>query len=223
MRQRLLFLVAVIGFSLAASFSFAQAGRGGSYPQQNSLAQAIYWIGSEQMQKELDILPEQNEKLNKIRGEMQTRTQAAYKAININEVPPEERAAKYQEVTNSVGEETAKLVEGVLLPHQLKRLKQIMTQTRMAQLGYGGGSAVLASDDLSEELGITEEQKEELKKKEAEVRQEIQQKTQEFYKKLQEEAREKIFSVLTPSQRKKLEEIQGERFEWKFQQPAVGK
>lgn len=187
----------------------------------NTLGQAVYWLSNQQMVNELDILPDQKEKLDKLRGEMQTKTTEAYKSIDFKDVAPEDRNAKYYEVINKVNDEIAKEVETILLPHQVKRLKQIMTQTRLAQLGYGGAAA-LGGDDLGKELGITDEQREALKKKEEEVRQDMQKKTQEFYKKLQEEAREELFSVLTPAQRKKLEEITGEKFEWKYQQPAGG-
>jgi hypothetical protein len=183
----------------------------------NTLAQAVYWLSNDQMLNELDIVPEQQEKLEKLGKEMQTKTAEAYKAINFNELKPEERTTKYYEVINKISKETAKGVEEILLPHQTKRLKQIMTQTRLQQLGYGGAAA-LTGDEVAQELGITEEQRDELKKKEEEIRQDMQKKTQEFYKKLQEESREKLFSVLTPAQRKKLDELIGEKFEWKPQQ-----
>lgn len=183
-----------------------------------TLAQAVYWLSNEQMLKELDIVPEQKEKLEKLGKELQTRSAEAYKSINFNELRPEERTTKYYEVINKISKETAKGVEEILLPHQIKRLKQIMTQTRLQQLGYGGAAA-LTGDEVAQELGITEEQRDELKKKEDEIRQDIQKKTQEFYKKIQEESREKLFSVLTPAQRKKLDELIGEKFEWKPQQP----
>lgn len=187
----------------------------------NTLSQAIYWLVNDQMIKELDILPDQKEKLDKLRTEMQTKTTEAYQSINFNEIKPEERTAKYYEMVNKINDDIAKDVEKILLPHQIKRLKQIMTQMRLAQLGYGG-AATLGGDDLAKELGITDEQREELKKKEEEVRQDMQKKTQEFYKKLQDESREKIFSVLTNAQRKKLDELIGEKFEWKYQQPVGG-
>ncbi len=185
----------------------------------NNLSQAVYWLGNEQVVKELEIVPDQKEKLAKLRGELQMKISEAYKSINFNDIAPEDRTAKYYEVLNRANEDVAKEVENVLLPHQLKRLKQIMTQMRMAQLGYGG-AATLGGDDLASELGITDEQLEALKKKELEVREEMQKKTQEFYKQLQADAREQLLDVLTPAQRKKLTEILGEKFEWNWQQPG---
>jgi hypothetical protein len=147
---------------------------------------------------------------------MQTKATGAYKSINFGDLKPEERTNKYYGVMNKLGDEIAKEVEKILLPHQIKRLKQIMTQTRLRQLGYGGGAAILCGGELAKELGITDEQREQLQK-EGEVRQDLQDKTQESYKNLQEKSREKICTVLTPAQRKRLDELIGERFEWKSQ------
>ena len=52
-------------------------------------------------------------------------------------------------------------------------------------------------------------------KREIEVRQEIQDKTREFYKKLNDDAREKLMSVLTSAQRQKLKDLEGDKFELK--------
>jgi Spy/CpxP family protein refolding chaperone len=223
-RQFALFSVACLLLSLPSASRAQGVARPvqPGYQQQNqwTMGQAIYWLSNEQMLKELDILPEQKDKLNKIRQEMQKKLTDSYVVFNDGSVKPEDRQAKYFEIVSKVNEETAKAMEDVLLAHQTKRLKQILTQLRLGQMGYGAGSA-LGQEDIAKELGITDEQREELKKTEEEVRQEMQQKTQEFYKKLQEEAREKLFKVLTPTQRKKLDDLQGEKFEWKWQQPAA--
>jgi Spy/CpxP family protein refolding chaperone len=42
----------------------------------------------------------------------------------------------------------------------------------------------------------------------------MQEKTAAFYKQLQDESREKLLSVLTPEQRKKLDELIGEKYQW---------
>src|SRR5262245_52806862 len=182
--------------------------------QPHPMAQALYWLTSDQMQKELEILPEQKEKLDKLRTEMQTKLSEASKSFDTKSLKLEDHT-KYHDAMNAVNEEAAKKVEEILRPLQTKRLKQILTQQRLQTLGYGGGASTLAAADLAKELGITEQQREELKKREEEIRLDIQKKTQEFQKKLQEEAREKFFSVLTPVQRKKLQELEGDRFEWK--------
>ena len=101
----------------------------------------------------------------------------------------------------------------MLLAHQLDRLRQIMLQMKLRSAGYGSASA-LSGEDVSEALGLTEEQKEQLRKKEEEVRADMQEKTQEFYNKLREESRDKLLGVLTEAQRKKLRDLMGDEYEW---------
>jgi hypothetical protein len=133
----------------------------------------------------------------------------------------QERMKKYHESAKALGEETEKKVQDILLPHQLKRIKQIALQMQLQSAGYGAASA-FSSDQLAEELKITDEQKTQLQEKQKEVMKEMQEKTQAFYKQLQEESREKVLGVLTPAQRKKLEEMLGEKFQWQPQGAGGG-
>jgi hypothetical protein len=179
-----------------------------SYPQ----AQSLYLLLTPQMQKELEIVPEQQEQLEKLKTKSHTQLTESYKKIQ--DVPVEERQAKYLEVLREVGEETEKEVRDILLPMQIKRLRQIALQTKLQQMQWGGAQALLA-DELAEELDITAEQKAKFAETEKELREEIQRKTQEFYKQLQDESRTKLLEVLTPEQRRKLEGLSGPKYEWK--------
>jgi len=186
----------------------AAAGSGWAYA--NPMGQSLQYLLYPQIQSELDLLPDQKAALDKIRADMTARLQDAYKEFK--DVAPMERQAKYLEVYGRIGADTDKRVAEVLLPHQTKRIRQIALQMRLANSGYGSATA-LNSDDVAKELNITPDQIEALKKRETELRQEIQEKTREFYKKLTEESREKLLSVLTAAQREKLNELQGEKFE----------
>jgi prefoldin subunit 5 len=185
-------------------------GAGGGWSYANPMGQSLQYLLYPQVQSELDLLPDQKAALDKIRNEMTAKLQDAYKELK--DVPPADRQAKYLEVYSRVGADTDKRVAEVLLPHQTKRIRQIALQMRLANSGYGSAAA-FNTDDVAKELGVTPEQIEELKKREAELRQEIQDKTREFYKKLNEETREKLLGVLTAAQREKLRELQGEKFE----------
>lgn len=190
--------------------------QGGAAKPQGALAQSLYTLLTPQMMKELDIIPQQKTDLEKLSKSSQTRMTEAFKKYN--EVPPEERGNFYQDKMREVNVETEKQLRDILLPHQIRRIQQINLQTKLQQLQYGG-SAALVADELAQELGITPEQKAEMAKMEKEVREDIQKKTQEFYKKMQEEAREKMMSVLKAEQRRKLEALTGEKFEWKYEAP----
>jgi hypothetical protein len=209
---------------VVAGFCVASTGMAqwqGGYQYSNPAGESLNWLLTPQIQKELEIVPEQIAKLSKIREENQKEVQEAYKSYN--EFPPEERQARYLETMKELGAETEKKVVDVLLPQQIRRLKQIMLQMKLAQAGYGyNAAAAFGGEDLIKELEITPEQIEELKKKEEEVRKEIQEKTQDFYKKLRDDAREKIMGVLTEDQRRRLDGLVGEKFEWKYEAPAGG-
>jgi Spy/CpxP family protein refolding chaperone len=91
-----------------------------------------------------------------------------------------------------------------LLPHQFERLKQIDVQSRIQQRGAGA----LTSGELAEALDLTDEQREKLEQRAAEVQEELQEKIA----KLRIEARNKMLDVLTPEQRAKLESMMGDAF-----------
>src|SRR5262249_28815019 len=154
-------------------------------------------------QKELEIVPDQLAKLTKLREENQTEMHEAFQRLT--KFPPEEHQDRYREIMQELGAETEKKVLDVLLPQQVRRLKQIVLQTKLSQAGYGHGlSAVFGTEQLAKELDITPEQLEEFKKKEEEIRKDVQEKTKAFYKKLNDDAHTKIMQVLTPEQRAKL-------------------
>ena len=102
---------------------------------------------------------------------------------------------------------TDEKVNEILLPHQRKRFDQLRLQTQMRNSGAGA----LENEKLIEQLGITDEQREELKKKRAEVEEKLRQKLDQ----LRKEAQDEIFSVLTPAQRDTLKELVGREFEFK--------
>lgn len=132
----------------------------GGWAYANPMGQNLQYLLYPQVQSELDLLPDQKAALDKIRVEMSTKLQDAYKELK--DVPPSERQTKYLEVYSRIGADADKRVAEVLLPHQTKRIRQIALQMRLASSGYGS-SAAFNTDDVTKELGITPEQIEELK------------------------------------------------------------
>ena len=64
------------------------------------------------------------------------------------------------------------------------------------------GASAIASDEVAKALGLTDAQKEELRKKEAEVRDDMRVKTQEFYQKLRDEALDLVQDAMIKLARK---------------------
>lgn len=215
-------IAAIIFASLASAQVAVQGGGAGGarYAYSQNSQSLMYLLYYPQFQKEIEIVDDQKAELQKIQQEMQAKMTEGYKALNAKaDGDAEALQQKYMELYQTLGKETEEKVAKVLLPHQKKRLSQIMLQMKLSQSTYGYGFAgALEGGEVGKELGITDAQREELKKKEEKIRGEFMKKYQEFYKKLSEETKQELMSVLTPAQKKKLEDLIGPKFELQQQQ-----
>jgi uncharacterized protein YdiU (UPF0061 family) len=150
---------------------------------------------------------------------MQQEMQSSYKTLS--SVPAEERQQKYYDLSVELAERTEKKLMDVLLPEQQDRLRQISLQMRLRN--YYALGQQLTSEDLAKKLGISEEQKDRLLALQRELQEEMQQKMREFHAKMNEEAEKRMFEGLTSAQRRELQTMMGERFEWSpWSPPAQG-
>jgi Spy/CpxP family protein refolding chaperone len=160
-----------------------------------------YMLQQENVQKEIELVPEQKAKLQEIAKKYYEGMQEDAKIdwAKVRELPAEEQKKKYEEIQQAYTKRAAdvkKQVEDVLLPHQLQTLKKLENRTRAASLLY--------MPNVLEKIGVTEEQK----KKMQQVREDIQKKMAQ----LQQETLDKTLEVLTPEQRKKLDEAAEEMY-----------
>jgi hypothetical protein len=169
-------------------------------------------LRNESVQKELELLDDQIEELQGLAESQRESFRDAFQGLQ--DLSREERMAKFREVMEKNREEQEKQIGKVLLPHQMKRLKQIQFQQRTR----GGIGRVAGNEGLSNELGITEAQREKLQQKAQEVEEEIRAKLNE----LREQAQAELLSVLTPAQQAKWKELAGEPFEMQFTPPQRG-
>ena len=183
------------------SFVLAQ-GRGGP-PGGFGGGGVLGLLQDENVKKELGLVDEQVAKLQalneKMRAEMGTMFQG------LRELPDEKRQAKFEELREKMTARAAdmqKQVEAELLPMQVERLKQLNVQN---QLRRSGTSDALTGDTLSKELGLTEEDKERVKKVAEAAETELRTKTEQ----LREEAKQKILSALSPAQQAKFKQLTG--------------
>ncbi len=154
--------------------------------------QGYYMLQMEHVQKELELADEQKKKLQKL-------TQQYYKDMrqdwsNVRELSAEERQAKYAEIRQKNQERTEQLrqeIDQVLLPHQREKLKQVNLRSR--------GPYMLRNANTLKQLGVTDEQQQKLNK--------LRERLQLRIRQLQEESFEESLEVLTPEQRKKLDEL----------------
>ena len=124
----------------------------------------------------------------------------------------ERGAGPNQEMRDSMREMQSKVEAGlqeILTTSQLERLKEIHVQA-MIQMA---GPRALAHGPLAEELGITDEQREEMREAGRAAMEEIREKARENFETLRAEAHEQVFAVLSSEQREKLSQLQGEPME----------
>ena len=105
-------------------------------------------------------------------------------------------------------------LQATLLPHQMDRLRQIAAQSQLRRRNL---VEILTSEPMKSRLEITDNQADELKDAEQEIREDL----EKQIAKLREQARERLLSKLKPGQQKQVEEIFGEAFE--FQQAEYTK
>ena len=167
-------------------------------------------VARDEVQQELQLVDEQKDKVRGIADEMRNKVRdqmrdAFSQAQNLSD---DERQAKFGEIRTkmeALSAETEKQLDKVLLPHQLERLKQIDLQTKLQTRG----SSALTSGDVAKALNLTDEQRDKLEKRAAEVQEELQTKI----KQLQADARKKMLDVLTPDQQAQLDKLMGQQFD----------
>lgn len=173
---------------------FTGGGRGG-----------LALLSDENVKKDLGITDDQIKKLEEYQAKTREEMRNAFQGLR--DLSAEERTAKFQELQKKATEASAAAEKEILLPKQIERLKQISVQSR---LNRGSTSDALASEELAKELGITEAQKEALKKAQEEADAEM----QAGMAKLREASRQKILSVLTADQQAKLKSLTGETIQF---------
>ena len=174
-------------------------------------------VSREEVQQELQLVDEQQEEVAAIADEVRTEMRDEMREVfsQMRDLSDEERRERFDEIRSrleSVNADMEKRLKKVLLPHQYERLKQIDLQTRLQQQGV----VALTGGQLAETLGLSDEQREKLERRAAEVQQELQEKIQQ----LRVEARNKMLDVLTAEQRAKLESLMGDQFAMPDQGPG---
>jgi Spy/CpxP family protein refolding chaperone len=164
----------------------------------------------DEVQQELQLVDEQKEKVRAITEDMRNKARDQFRDIftQMRDLNDDERRARFGEIRTkmeTLNADFEKQLDKVLLPHQLDRLKQIDLQTKVR---YRGAEA-LTSGDIAKTLNLTDEQREKLEKRAAEVQDELQTKIRQ----LQADARKKMLDVLTPEQQAQLEKLMGQQFD----------
>lgn len=164
------------------------------------------------VQKELELLEDQTSQIEQIAQKQRDGMREVFGQIR--DIAEDQRGERMRELFAKATQDTENALEEALLPHQMKRLRQLSVQLR----SRGGVVRALTSDEIAEEVGISEAKIDELRaaneEAEAQLREEI--------AKLRAKADEKILATLSAEQRSKWNDMVGEPFEFEAEERGPG-
>jgi Spy/CpxP family protein refolding chaperone len=207
--------IAALSVVLVAGVSFAQPGGGGPRggpggPGGLFGGGGVLGLAQQQeVQQEIELSEDQQAQLqtlsDTIRSEVRDQMQGMFQGLR--DLSDEERQAKFAEIRTKfeeINKDAETRLQSVLMPHQLDRLKQIDLQSRIQR----GGAAALTEGELADTLGLSEDQRAQIRDKAEQVQKDLQEKIGQ----LRVDARNQLLEVLTPDQRSKLESMMGAEF-----------
>lgn len=167
-------------------------------------------LSNEQVRQELEMVDSQCEELKDLRSRIQQRATEQIRELDLTD-----RANLVSQI-QKIHQQANDDMNSVLLPHQLDRLKQIRMQALLQRRGLVD---VLTSEPVKTELEISQQQADELKEFESVVQEDL---AKEIAK-LQEKARDRLLSKLTPTQEKQAKEMIGDAFVFPAKERQTGK
>lgn len=193
-------LVAAMVLSLLTGVSFGQRGRGaGGFAGGFGGGGDLMLLNDENVQKDLELLDGQKEKLADLRERIGEEMRSLFQGGAGSDARDRIREKM---------EGFQKEVDGILLPHQRDRLKQIGVQSR---LRFGS-----TSNAIAEALDLSDDDKKRLEDKDRELTAEM----NKEIAKIREKYRDKLLDVLGPEQKAKWKELVGNPIE--FAAPQFG-
>ena len=207
----------VAGFSFASpGGSFSIGSPGGVNP--GSRSQLFNLLSNESVRRELKLGEEQYAGVKQINAEAQKRMSELFRARVMQSGKGSTSISvgggELQEIINENQRVAEEAIEEILLPEQLERVRQLAYQVQVAQVGLG---EALVNGKLGQEIGVFEDQKQNLTDRAAKIEAEA----RAAILKIRAEARAKLFKELSPEQRKKAEELLGDYFE--YEEPSLQK
>ena len=171
----------------------------------NATSTMIGLLADPEVRKELEMLDEQFDSLQKTNASIQKR--AAEQLLQLDFSDGENVTSRLKDLRGQSEDELL----ATLLPHQMDRLRQILAQNQLRRRSLVD---VLTSEPTKTRLEISDEQSSKLKQAEREINEELENRIAE----LRREAREKLVSKLTSKQQRDFDTIFGDTFEFAVNQ-----
>jgi len=204
MRKFSIVVLVAIGATIVSTDLLAQqggrGGRGGGFRGRGG--GPLGMLQQEGVGDEIMLLDDQKADIEKIQTDYRESMRTA-----MEEARESGDRGQIREIMDEKRKEMEEQMNDVLLPHQVGRLEQLSVQSRMQRSGADGA---LASTEIRDRLGLSEEQLEQIQEIARESQTELQKKVAE----LQKEARQKVLGALTPKQQEMWEELVGGEFKF---------
>jgi hypothetical protein len=213
----------VLGMLVLCSAAMAQPGMGmGMFGGGQAALSGQYGrlLNSPTVQKDLEIVDEQKTKITAANEKMMSSMRDAFSGMQppSPDMTPEERQKSMEEMQKKmqpVQDEYKKALEGILLPNQLKRLKEVALQV--------AGTSALNDKQVQEDLKLSADQvakiktiNDDMSKKRRDLFTQAAGDFQSIRPKMQEltqETDKQLMAVLTDAQKDSLEKMKGQKLE----------
>jgi hypothetical protein len=173
---------------------------GSTAKQYNAAGSELGLLANRAVREEIEMVDDQFKDLQDRKAELQKRLSEQIRSIDFSN--PEQAVVEIRKIRDVAQKD----LNGLLLPHQVTRLKQIRMQNLLQKRSL---LVVLTSDPIKSDLEISDAQTKKLQEAEKEITKELAEKIA----KLQEEAREKLISNLDVPQQTKVKEMIGDAFD----------
>lgn len=157
-------------------------------------------LADESVRKELEMVDSQFEEIKAANDEIQMQFAKRLRELDLSDM---DSAAKQILALRSESENE---LQATLLPHQMKRLRQLAARNQLRQRSL---IDIITSEPLQAQLNISQDQAKELKAQEKKVQEDLQRQITE----LRVKAHKRLLSSLKSDQRKQVEEIFGSETE----------
>lgn len=206
------------GGDLASGMSFSfDASSGPMFGSMSGSNGMMNMLNNKSVRDEIDLVDDQYKKMQEfnknIQAAMMKEVQAMMKPVKsadgkTNNKSVQLRGTKLKDLIKQQKEEAEKKLKDLLLPHQIKRLEQLSHQVSMKK---AGAANALTSGKLKEQLELTDDDVAKLKARSKELNEKL----EKDIAALKAKAKKDLLKELSSSQRKKLEELTGDEFEYK--------
>jgi len=161
-------------------------------------------LNNPSVQKDLELVGDQLKAVQDLQANFADKMKEQIGDLSKGGINPD-RFKGLGELMAKLREEQRAQMEGLLLPHQIDRLKQVALQTHMQQSGTAGA---LVNEKVAVALEISDEQKDRLKARSKELKEKL----EKDIEALKEKAKDDLLLELTPAQRSKLKDLVGDKY-----------